>query len=61
MFEIIVTGGFGIAIISAICHIASVIEKCYLVYKTTKVNFSDEQIIALAMMMSKDININITK
>ena len=39
MLEIIVTGGFGIAIISAICHIASVIGKCYLVYKTTKANF----------------------
>ena len=61
MFEIIVTGGFGIAIISAICHIASAIGKCYLVYKITKANFSDEQTKALAKMMSKDININVTK
>lgn len=61
MFEIIVTGGFGITIIFAICHVTSVIGKCYLVYKTTRANFSDEQTKTLTKIMSKDISINFTK
>ena len=61
MIEMLLTGGFGATIIYAICHITSVIGKCYLVHKTTKSNLSDEQTKALAKMMSKDININITK
>ena len=61
MFEMLLAGGFGAGIIYVICHITSVIGKCYLVHKTTKSNFSDEQTKALAKMMSKDININIPK
>lgn len=61
MIKIFLTGSFGIAIIYAICHIVSVIGKCYLVHEATKSNLSDEQTKALAKMMSKDININIPK
>mgnify|MGYP004531505735 CR=1 FL=1 len=61
MVEVFLTSAFGAGIIYAICHIASVIGKCYLVHKTTKANFSDEQTKVLAKMMSKDININIPK
>ena len=61
IMTILLYGSFGIVIIYAICHIASVIGKCYLVHKVTKSNLSDEQVKSIAKMMSKDVNINIPK
>ena len=61
MIKILLSGSFGIAIIYAICHITSMVGKCYLVRKVTESNLSDEQVKSIAKMMSKDININIPK
>ncbi|RHS97102.1 hypothetical protein DW904_15620 [Ruminococcus sp. AM42-11] len=59
MIKILLSGSFGITIIYAICHITSIVGKCYLVRKVTESNLSDEQVESIAKMMSKDININI--
>ena len=61
MIKILLSGSFGITIIYAICHITSIVVKCYLVRKVTESNLSDEQVESIAKMMSKDININIPK
>lgn len=60
MIKILSTVFFG-ALFYTICHIASVIGKCYLVHKVSSTNLPDEQVKSIAKMMSKDIIINIPK
>ena len=52
--KILLSGGF---IIYGICHVATVLSKCYLAKISDTLDKSKVE--ALAKMMSKDININL--
>lgn len=58
--ELLLKGGLFGSVIYGICHIVTVIGKCFVATKVSNNNqLSDNQTKSLTKMMSKDININI--
>lgn len=60
VLDLLLKGGLIGSVIYGICHIATVIGKCFVATKVSdNKELSDNQTKFLTKMMSKDININI--